>query len=99
MAVTLCCLLWAHEDHDAALHAYEDTVLPLLAEHGALLLQRLVGGHESGDPTEIHVIQFPTEAAFDAYMADPKRTALAAARDQAIERTQIILVDPVPPPT
>lgn len=95
LPVTVCCLLWAHDGCDDDLSAYEDTVLALMADHGALVLQRLHGGHEVGDPTEIQVLQFPVERAFDAFMSDPRRTALASQRDAAIARTQVILVEPV----
>jgi uncharacterized protein (DUF1330 family) len=96
MTVTLCCLLWARPGQGAELTAYEDTVLALMPDHGALVLQRLQGGHEPGDPTEIQVLQFPTEESFDGYMADPRRTALSADRDAAIERTQLMVVEPIP---
>lgn len=58
------------------------------------------GGGTDGQPAEIQFIDFPSQAALDAYMADPRRTALAADRDRAVARTEIIDVElvPLPPP-
>jgi uncharacterized protein (DUF1330 family) len=79
--VTLCVLLWAHPGAEQALGAYEDRVLALLPDHGARVLDR-------GSPTEVQLLEFPSSAAVDAYMQDPRRTALAADRDAAIARTE-----------
>jgi hypothetical protein len=49
---------------------YEDHVLPLLAEHGGVLQRRL----RSGDGLiEIHVVCFPSAAAFAGFREDPRR--------------------------
>ena len=91
--VTLCVLLWAHEHQDRALVAYEDTVLALVSSHGGRVLQRARTNGAENRPLEIHVLQFPSERALDAYMNDPKRAALAAERDRAIARTEVHRVD------
>jgi uncharacterized protein (DUF1330 family) len=59
---------------------------------------RAPGGGADGQPAEIQFLDFPSQAALDAYMADPRRTALAADRDRAVARTEIIDVELVPPP-
>jgi uncharacterized protein (DUF1330 family) len=79
--VTLCVLLWARPGQENALTSYEDQVLALLPDHGARVLDR-------GAPTEVQRLEFPSAAAIDAYMKDPRRTALAADRDAAIARTE-----------
>jgi uncharacterized protein (DUF1330 family) len=91
--VTLCVLLWAREGQAAALTDYENDVLPLLIGHGATVLQRAQTRGERDEPNEIQVIQFPSEAALDAYIRDPRRAALAEERELAIERTQLMRVD------
>jgi uncharacterized protein (DUF1330 family) len=88
-----CVLLWARPGLGEALSGYEDRVLPLLDDHGGVLEQRLrTHGDGAGDPTEVQLIGFPSESAFDAYMADPRRTELAAERDRVIERTSLLRV-------
>jgi len=108
MSRTLCVLLWAQPGAQAALTAYEDRVLGLVPDHGGRVVHRArnsgvqpgQGGGTDGQPAEIQFLDFPSQAALDAYMADPHRTALAADRDRAVARTEIIDVElvPLPPP-
>lgn len=58
----------------AAFERHEAVVLPLLAEHGARIERRLRG---PDDDFETHVLNFPSQAALDAYLADPRRAAAA----------------------
>jgi uncharacterized protein (DUF1330 family) len=85
--VTLCVLLWARPGGGEALRAYEDRVLALLPDHGARVLDR-------DSPTEVQLLEFPSAAALDAYMKDPRRTALAADREAAIARTEVLHLEP-----
>lgn len=93
-SVTLCVLLWPHEGRAEALAAYEDQVLVLVADHGGQVLQRArtVGAPGEGEPQEVHLIEFPDEAALDAYLVDPRRTRMSGQRDAAIARTQVLRV-------
>jgi uncharacterized protein (DUF1330 family) len=92
--VTLCVLLWARDGRDADLGAYEDQVLGLLTEHGGQVIRRArtLAGTGAGEPTEVQLLQFPSEAALDAFMHDPRRGALAGPRDAAIARTDVLRV-------
>jgi len=60
--------------------AYETQVLPLLATHGGQLERRLRG---LDDRVEAHVVSFPSEAAFAAYRADPRRAAAQGLLDSS----------------
>jgi hypothetical protein len=95
VSLTLCVLLWAQPGADDTLVAYEDRVLALVPEHGGQVLQRARSGGSDGQPLEVQLIEFPSAAALDAYMADGWRTSLAAERDRAIARTQVIDVEVV----
>jgi uncharacterized protein (DUF1330 family) len=92
MSLTFYALLWPHPGTAAALIDYEDKVLSLVADHGGKVLQRARSDGADGHPLEIQLFEFPTTEAFDAYMADPRRTALASDRDHAIARTELINV-------
>lgn len=97
--VVTCCLLWARPGMEGALSAYEDKVLRLIAEHGGRVLHRgtvLPGAqHDGGEPpTEVQVLEMPSEASLDAYMTDPRRLSMAAERDAAIARTGLFRVQP-----
>ena len=88
--VFLCVLLWARPGRSDALGAYEDKVLNLLPDHGAVVLQRGTVSPVGDDaPTEVQFIEFPSQAALDAYTSDPRRTAMAPERDAAVARTDI----------
>lgn len=83
----MCVLLWSRPGQEDALTAYEDRVLALLPDHGARVIER-------GQVAEVQRLEFPSAAALDAYMNDPRRTALAAERDAAIARTETHPVTP-----
>jgi len=91
-AIRLCCLLWAIEGEAAGLHAYEDAVLRLVAEHRGAVTSRVIGDGADGTPHEVQVIEFADRAAMDAYLGDPRRTTLAPARDRAVARTELFPV-------
>ena len=95
MAVTLLVQLWAVPGHEQLLVEYENQVLPRLAPHGAKILQRVRAVDANEGPFEAHVLEFPSEDALDAYMADPERVALADLRDHAIARTELVRVEVV----
>jgi uncharacterized protein (DUF1330 family) len=91
--LTLCVLLWAHPGAEKSLTAYEDQVLALVPDHGGRVIQRARSSGAGGYPREIHLLEFPSPQALDAYVADGRRQALAGDRDRAIARTEVIEVD------
>jgi hypothetical protein len=40
------------------------------------------------------VIEFPDQAALDAYISDPRRLASAELRERVVARTEVFEVDP-----
>ena len=94
--VVNCVLLWARPGMAAALSAYEDKVLRLVAEHGGRVLERgtvLPGSQHDGEPpAEVQFLEMPSEASLVAYMNDPRRLAMAAERDAAIARTDLLRI-------
>ena len=93
MPVTLCVLLWARAGAEPGLIEYEDAVLQLVPAHGGRVRERVRTDGADGAPFEIHVLEFPSEDALDAYMQDPQRLAMADSRERAIERTAVYRVD------
>ena len=57
---------------------FEDDVLALLPSHGAHVVYRGRRVAEQGAelPLEFHVLWFPSRAALDGYLADPRRHAV-----------------------
>lgn len=88
--LVLCVLLWAHDGRHDDLTAYEDAVLELVGEHGGEVLQRLKMVAPGDGPTEMQVIRFGSRGDRDRYMADDRRLALAAQRDAAVRRTEVM---------
>jgi uncharacterized protein (DUF1330 family) len=95
MSIHLCILLWSKPGAEEALCAYEDTVLGLMGDHGARVLQRMRTDGANGVPLEIQVLEFPSQGALDSYMQDGRRTALAGEREAAIARTDVLAAEPV----
>lgn len=58
----------------AAFRAYEDAVLPLLADFNGRLERRL---RNSDSTIEMHIVSFVSETDFQNYRSDPRRTAQA----------------------
>lgn len=85
--IELCCLLRALPGAEEAMAAYETKVTALVPEHGGELVSRAIGDGADGNPHEVHVYRFPNQAAIDAYMADPRRLALAEERDRTVAST------------
>ena len=56
----------------ADFRAYEDAVLPLLPEFNGLLERRL---RNRDGTVEMHIVSFASEADFQNYRNDPRRTA------------------------
>jgi uncharacterized protein (DUF1330 family) len=91
-SIELCCLLRARPGAEKAMAAYEENVTALVPEHGGELLSRVIGDGADGNPHEVHVYRFPDQAAIDAYMADPRRLALAEERDRTVASTVLFPV-------
>jgi uncharacterized protein (DUF1330 family) len=100
--VVTCVLLWARPGMGAALSAYEDKVLRLVAEHGGRVLERGTvlpdSQHHHDPPTEVQLLEMPSAAGLEAYVNDPRRLAMAAERDTAIARTDLYRIQPVSRP-
>jgi enamine deaminase RidA (YjgF/YER057c/UK114 family) len=70
--LTLALIVDLAEHAVAPFAAYEQLVLPLLRRHGGHLDRRL---RTADGRTEIHLLSFADRAGYDAYLADPDRTA------------------------
>jgi uncharacterized protein (DUF1330 family) len=96
MTVAICVLLWARPGCEQLLADYENQVLALLSRHEGKVLSR-VRALDNG-LCEIQIREFASDQALLDFQEDPKRLALSALRDQAIERTRVIRVEHVRAP-
>jgi uncharacterized protein (DUF1330 family) len=90
MSITLCAMLWASPGRTQQLAEYEDLVLARLAAYGARVLTRVRS--LEGGPTEVQVLDFPSEDALVEFQNDAERLALAGLRAESIARTEIFRV-------
>jgi hypothetical protein len=73
--------------------AYEDAVLPLLPEFNGRLERRL----RNPDGTmEVHIISFASDADFQNYRNDPRRTAQAWLLEQSSATLELLPMANVP---
>jgi hypothetical protein len=93
MGQTSCVLLWNRPGMETALAEYEDAVILLVGEHGGEILQRVRGDGRNGNPLEVQLYEWPSATAREAYMSDPRRTAMAEQRARAIARTEMFPVE------
>jgi uncharacterized protein (DUF1330 family) len=67
-------------------------VLRLVPTHGGTVIQRARSAGSGTDPLEVHLLEFPSELALQAYIDDDRRQALTAIRDKVVARTEVIRV-------
>ena len=72
--------------------AYEDHVLPLLAEHGGVLQRRL---RSEDRLVEIHVVCFPSAPAFASFREDSRRAQHAPKLEASGARIELLQVEEV----
>lgn len=79
-------------DGIAAFRAYEDRVVPSLADHGGRLERRLWNGDGT---VEVHIVHFPSAVAFENYRSDPRRAAAGHLLDTSSAKIELISVSDV----
>jgi hypothetical protein len=83
--------LWLRPGNIADFQAFEAQAFEIMQQHGAMPPEVRNPTPTGPDtPFEIHLLEFPSEAAFDAYRNDTRLRALAGLRDSCIERTRIM---------
>ena len=88
MTVTLCVLLTPVGGKEADLVAYEDLVLPMLERHRGHMLHRVRRADGGNDPYEVHLIDFPDDAAVAATsVARPPAASTSRTRSAAASRS------------
>jgi hypothetical protein len=92
MSQTAYVFLWPCPGMEQALIAYEDAVLALVGEHDGTVVHRAWTDGCGGKPLEIQLFEWGSAAAMERFMADPRRVALAADRERAIARTEVVPV-------
>ena len=72
--------------------AFESRAVQIMRDHGGNLVKAFeTERNEEGSGQEVHLIEFPSETAFNAYRKDPKFEVLSDIREQAISATRVVL--------
>lgn len=82
-------LLYHSQSDVETFRAFETKALSIVNTHGGKLVSAFVpqNAQNPDKPDEIHLIEFPDQAAFDAYRNDPKTMALSSERDAIVSNT------------
>jgi Protein of unknown function (DUF664) len=95
--LTLVFVGYADPTDERRAAAFEDAVLPLLADHGAELAYRgrRAAGQDEALPLEVHLIRFPHRRALESYMSDDRRAALVEDYGEVFTVEQVVEMDAV----
>jgi uncharacterized protein (DUF1330 family) len=90
----LITLIWVREGQIEALHDYERQAAPIMERHGGSLISAVeptvLLGWDEPQPHEIHVVEFPSQGAFEAFRSDPDLEPLIELRSQAVRRAIVV---------
>lgn len=71
---------------------FERQAVKVMKSHGGELLRAFESHrNDDGSGEEIHLLEFPSQQAFDAYRADPVLVEYAELRNKAISQTQVVV--------
>jgi uncharacterized protein (DUF1330 family) len=79
---------------------YEAKALEVFRRHGGEVVVAyapIPAANGAETPDEIQVLRISDRKAFDAFMQDPSRTAMAAERDAVIRKTEVFISEALIP--
>ena len=81
--------LWLKDDDIAGFEAFEHAAADLMTAHGGRIDSVIRCAADPDGPFEVHLVSFPSVAAYDAYRADPRAVELRARRERVLARTEV----------
>jgi hypothetical protein len=81
--------LWLKGGDVAGFEAFEHATAEIMATHGGRIDAAVRSAADSEGPFEVHLVSFPSAAAFDAYRGDPRAVDLQPLRERVIARTEV----------
>jgi antibiotic biosynthesis monooxygenase (ABM) superfamily enzyme len=91
--------LWIHEGRETEFEAYETKVSGVMARHGGVIERAIrpsKASEGSDEPFEVHVLRFPSQELYDAYLNDAERRSLNEERAGIITNSDILVGTPGP---
>ncbi len=92
--VLLLARLFIHPGREREFREFETAAARIMARYGGRIervIRPLSATPEDPLPHEIHLVSFPSQEQFDAYRADAELAGLAALRQTAIVRTELVI--------
>lgn len=89
-------LIYLKEGQEAVFEEFESVAIPLISKYRGQLLLRLRPSQESviesnmEVPYEVHLVEFPAETDFEAFMADEERKQFLHLKEQSIRSGVLI---------
>ena len=90
---------WIDKDRETEFEVYESKVARIMARYGGVieLAIRPSGASKGSDkPFEVHVLKFPSQELYDAYLNDAERRSLSGERAGIITNSDILVGTPGP---
>jgi uncharacterized protein (DUF1330 family) len=90
--------LFANEGDITRLRVFELEALIVIGQFGGKLISAFKPANPENSaniPDEIHLLQFPSQEAFDIYRDSPESAALAPKRNKAIRKTIVYLSEEI----
>ena len=88
--------LWLKDGDIDGFEAFEHAAADILATHGGRIDAAIRATPDASGPFEVHVVNFPTVTAYEAYRADPRVAEIGALRETVISRTEVWRGYPAP---
>ena len=99
-AVVVVVRLFVRPGRETDFRRFETEAARIMARHGGRLERAIrptaTAPADAPLPDEIHVVSFPSAEALAAYRADAELAGLAALRESAIARTELVVGDEIP---
>ena len=95
--IQILVLIYVGERGLDGVQQYESQVIPILREYGGTLMT-VFNPQQSSEvsrPDEVHLLEFPTECALNAYRTDPRVAALAEERNSVISKTELYISEKI----
>jgi uncharacterized protein (DUF1330 family) len=89
-------LIYINEGQEQAFHTFEEVAIPLIAKYDGKLLMRYRPGAEDviegtmERPYEIHLVNFATDASFQAFLKDEERKKVMHLKEQSVREVLLI---------
>jgi hypothetical protein len=92
--------LWIRPGLQTGFEAYERKVSRIMVRYGGVIecaIRTLRASDDlSDEPFEVHVLEFPSRALYDAYRDDAERRSLSGERAGIVTNTDILVGTPGP---